>query len=259
MKKIKKTLAKSNKLDKPLQSSVDSGQEPIKNIAEPDPDINKYAYFISPIYHANKAEFLESVKEVADRRFKELEQQHPDLHPIYPLRQTDTILNESSIKSFIDYVGYTSFNALVSEGYDMSKFSVVFQEMWLQEHHKFSAHEEHVHGFGAQMVGFYFLDCPEYSGRLVFHDPRPAKRQINLPEEQFEVVSDASTAVNFDPKPGDLFLAPSWLPHSISRHAGDKPLRFVHITVSVILNDQPNPSAEPVDNNSVVDSTVTII
>ena len=165
----------------------------------------------------------------------------------------------SSIKSFIDYVGYTSFNALISEGYDMSKFSVVFQEMWLQEHHKFSAHEEHVHGFGAQMVGFYFLDCPEYSGRLVFHDPRPAKRQINLPEENFEMVSDASTAVNFDPKPGDLFLAPSWLPHSISRHAGDKPLRFVHITISVMLNDPPNPSTESVDNTSVVDNTVTII
>jgi len=242
MKKTKKSSTRNNKLDNTVQTPTVVDQEPVKDLTQPDPNINKYAYFITPVYHANKPEFLESVREVADRRFKESEQEHPELHPIYPLRQTNSILNEQSIKPFIDYVGYTAWNALASEGYDMPKFSVVFQEMWLQEHHKFSAHEEHVHGFGAQMVGFYFLECPEYTGRLVFHDPRPAKRQINLPEANFESVSDSSTAVNFDPKPGDLFLAPSWVPHSISRHAGETPLRFVHITISTIPSEPEHDS-----------------
>jgi hypothetical protein len=45
---------------------------------------------------------------------------------------------------------------------------------------------------GIQLVGFYFLDLPENSSRLVIHDPRPGKVQIDLPEYDEKNVTFAS-------------------------------------------------------------------
>jgi hypothetical protein len=210
----------------------------------PKDQVQKYGYFTTPIYHISKLEFLPLLQSIADKLLAEHEKESPTLHPIYPVRQTGSILSETELKEFFDFVGGTAWNALQSEGYAMNQFSVIFQEMWIQEHHKHSGHDEHVHAFGSQLIGFYFLDTPPESGRLVMHDPRPAKRQINLPEQDMSMATDASTAINFEPKAGDLYFAPSWVPHSISRHGGDTPLRLVHITMSVIPNQQVQPSSD---------------
>lgn len=96
-----------------------------------------------------------------------------------------------------------------------------------------SGMEQHVHMFGAQIVGFYFLEAPENSSRVVFHDPRPGKVQINLPEQDQSMATVASHMINFQPKPGLLIFSNAWLPHSFTRHASDKPLKFVHFNLTV--------------------------
>ena len=222
----------------------------------PDPEVGqvqKYGYFITPIYHISKPEFLTQLQAVSDRLLAEHEKEFPVLNPIYPVRQTTSILPEPTLKEFFDFVGGTAWNAMNSEGYAMNQFSLIFQEMWIQEHHKHSGHDEHVHPYGSQLIGFYFLDTPPESGRLVMHDPRPAKRQINLPEQNMAMATDASTAINFEPKAGDLYFAPSWVPHSISKHGGDTPLRLVHITMGVIPNQPAEvDSQEPPANVTVI-------
>jgi uncharacterized protein (TIGR02466 family) len=235
MKKIKKSTNKNASTTETTAAVVIDSQD----TASIDPavpsanEVQKFGYFITPIYYINKPEFLDSVRKVSRRLLAEHEKEFPKLHPVYPVRQTNSLLQEEDLKEFFDFVGYTGWNALQSEGYDMQNFSLHFQEAWVQEHHKHSGHDEHVHAFGSQLIGFYFYDTPEDSGRLVVHDPRPGKRQINLPEADMNMPSDASTAINFEPKAGDLFFAPSWAPHSISRHAGNKPLRMIHMTMSV--------------------------
>jgi hypothetical protein len=52
------------------------------------------------------------------------------------------------------------------------------------------------------------------------------------------MVTPASNAIHFSPKPGLLMFANSWLPHSFGRHAANKPLKFVHFNVSVQLAAQ---------------------
>ena len=215
--------------------------------------VQKFGYFITPIYYIEKPEFLELANKVSEELLDKHKQEFPDLHPIYPIRQTESLLNDSSLAEFFNFVGGTAWNALASEGYDMRHFSVHFQEAWTQEHYMHSGHDEHVHPYGSQIIGFYFLDTPENSGSLVFHDPRPAKRQINLPEADMRMATDASTAINFEPKAGDLYFAPSWVPHSISRHGGDSPLRLVHITMGVIPNQQT------LQSNQETMSTATVI
>ena len=105
--------------------------------------------------------------------------------------------------------------------------------MWVQEHHKFSGMEQHIHNNGTQLVGFYFLDVPENSSHVTFHDPRYGKTQLDMMEKDFSIPSHATSLVHFIPKPGDLYFTNAWLPHSFSRHGNDEPLRFVHINISV--------------------------
>jgi len=254
MKKIKKTTNKNTATTETTAAIVIDNQEstptspPATNIPDGS-EVQKYGYFVTPIYHVNKPEFLDAVRKVSRRLLAEHEKEFPKLHPIYPVRQTSSLLVEEELKEFFDYVGYTGWNALNSEGYDMRSFSLHFQEAWVQEHHKHSGHDEHVHPYGSQLIGFYFFDTPEDSGRLVVHDPRPGKRQINLPEADMNMASDASTAVNFEPKAGDLFFAPSWVPHSISRHGGSKPLRMIHMTMSVGYTPPPEQINNPSNSN----------
>jgi hypothetical protein len=100
--------------------------------------------------------------------------------------------------------------------------------------------DEHVHGFGAQLIGFYFLETPEDCSKIVMHDPRPGKKQINLSEENIFNATSASLAINFTPKPGLLFFANSWIPHSFSRHASEKPIKFIHFTISSRAAEETN-------------------
>jgi hypothetical protein len=94
-----------------------------------------------------------------------------------------------------------------------------------------------------QIVGFYFLETPENCSRVVFHDPRAAKVQIDLPEQDINMATPASKMINFEPKPGMMIFANSWLMHSFTRHAANLPIKFVHFNLTVI--HQPQSCAMP--------------
>jgi hypothetical protein len=72
----------------------------------------------------------------------------------------------------------------------------------------------------------------------VFHDPRAAKVQIDLPEQDMNVATAASKMINFTPKPGMMIFANSWLMHSFTRHAADTPIKFVHFNLVAIQAPQ---------------------
>lgn len=199
----------------------------------PDNQLEVFSYFPSTVYSIKKPEFLNTVRTVSLEALTKRRKEQPKLDPIYPLYQTDNLFGDPRMADFCNYVGATAWNILQSQGYDMNNKNVFFMEMWCQEHHRHSAMDEHVHGFGAQLVGFYFLDTPADCQRIVINDPRPAKKQINLPETNMSNVTYASNSINFVPEPGLLFYANSWLPHAFSRHASAKPMRFIHFTVGI--------------------------
>jgi hypothetical protein len=78
---------------------------------------------------------------------------------------------------------------------------------------------------------------------VVFHDPRSAKVQIDLPEQDMNMATPASKMINFEPKAGMMIFANSWLSHSFTRHASNKPIKFVHFNLTVI--HQPQACAMP--------------
>lgn len=198
-------------------------------------------HFPCPIYIIERPDFLESVASVSQENLTE-SRKTQSLNEIYPLYTTGNYYADPRMAMFSEFIGATAWNILNEQGYAMSDKAVSFAEMWTQEHYKHSAMDAHVHGFGSQIVGFYFLETPENCSRLVFHDPRAAKVQIDLPEQDMGMATPASKMINFEPKPGMMIFANSWLAHSFTRHAADLPIKFVHFNLTVISQPQTCPS-----------------
>ena len=158
---------------------------------------------------------------------------------------TENYFADPRISDFCNFVGSTAWNILSEQGYAMEDKVVTFSEMWTQEHHKHSAMEQHTHP-NTQIVGFYFLEVPENSSRVVFHDPRAGKVQTNLPEQDVNMATFGSQMINFEAKEGLLIFSNAWLPHSFTRHASEKPLKFVHFNLTVQVAQQvcATPAAE---------------
>ena len=194
-------------------------------------------HFPCPIYLIDRPDFLETVNGVSEEAL-EVQRKERDLNEIYPVYMTDNYFGDPRMAGFTEFVGATAWNILNEQGYAMQDKAVSFTEMWTQEHHKHSAMDAHVHGYGSQITGFYFLETPEDCSHVVFHDPRSGKVQIDLPEQDMNMATPASKMINFTPKPGMMIFSNSWLSHSFTRHAANKPIKFVHFNLTVIAQPQ---------------------
>jgi uncharacterized protein (TIGR02466 family) len=194
-------------------------------------------HFPCPIYIIERPDFLEAVNAISEEAL-EVQRKERDLNEIYPVYMTGNYFGDPRMAGFSEFVGATAWNILNEQGYAMQNMAVQFTEMWTQEHHKHSAMDAHVHGYGSQIVGFYFLETPEGGSNVVFHDPRAAKVQIDLPEQNMSAATPASKMINFTPKPGMMIFANSWLMHSFTRHAAELPIKFVHFNLTVIQQQQ---------------------
>jgi uncharacterized protein (TIGR02466 family) len=194
-------------------------------------------HFPCPIYLIDRPDFLETVKTVSEERL-EVQRQTHKLDEIYPVVMSDNYFADPRLEMFSEFIGSTAWNILAEQGYAMQDKGMSFLEMWTQEHYKHSSMDQHVHGYGSQLVGFYFLETPEDCSRVVFHDPRAAKVQIDLPEQDMGMATPASKMINFTPKPGMMIFANAWLAHSFTRHAAELPIKFVHFNLAVVPRPQ---------------------
>jgi uncharacterized protein (TIGR02466 family) len=189
-----------------------------------------FYYFPSIVYKCSNPSFLKAVNEVSEEALAAITQ---DVHELYPMHNTDNYASDPRLAEFCTYLGQNCWELLREQGYAMHDYQVIVDAVWTQEHYKHSLMEQHTHGLGAQLVGFYFLETPEECSRAVFHDPRPAKVQISLPETDMSMATPASNAINFVPEPGMFLISNAWMPHSFGRHGSDKPLKFVHFNIAV--------------------------
>jgi len=204
--------------------------------------LNKELHFPSVIYTVQKPEFLESVKQACHEGLGKAKQnkKHDDLYPVY---MTDSLFEDERIEDLGNFIVTAGWDILKDQGYNTNGLNTFLTELWCQEHGKHSLMEQHVHGMGAQIVGFYFIDTPENCSKPVFYDPRPGKVQTNLPENNVNNLTPASQMANFKPVPGMLIFANAWLPHSFTRHGSEEPIRFIHFSISAQY-DTVQPAAE---------------
>jgi uncharacterized protein (TIGR02466 family) len=203
-------------------------------------------HFSSTVIRANIPEYLNTVKPVFDEYIKKSININEIRNPVYPGIMTEILSTDSRIESFVQYVSDLSWHILNHQGYNMDLYYTDASEMWGQYHPYSSNMEQHIHGNGIQLSGFYFLETPNNSSKLLIHDPRSTKVQIGLPERRSSDITPAHNMITYTPEPGDLIFTNSWLSHSFSRNSSHLPYSFIHINVRVVnrksneLNSQSN-------------------
>jgi uncharacterized protein (TIGR02466 family) len=202
-------------------------EETKKDVLEP------FASFQSTIYTIIKTEFLDAVKEASIEALEESRKFKED-NEIYPSTMSTTLIGKEKTKEFETFIAQSAWQILDNQGYDMQKFNTFVTELWSQEHRKFSGMEQHVHPYGVQLSGFYFLETPENGCMAQLHDPRAGKVIASLPEKDLTKVTEASNAIFIKPQPGMFIFTNSWLPHSFTRNGSDEPVKFIHFNVSVM-------------------------
>jgi len=200
--------------------------------------------FACPLFMVDKPEFLEVTRKVS-KKFISKRKKQVELNPNYPVYMTESINFDPEMLEFANFVAQSAWNILESQGYAMEHFNTYFSEMWTQEHHQHSTMEKHIHGNGVVITGFYFLDVPKNSSRVIFHEPKDSKVITNLPEKNMADATHASCMINFVPKEGQLMLTNSWLPHSFTKNEAKKPLRFIHFNVTVAQASQQICATKP--------------
>ena len=188
--------------------------------------------FSCPVFIVDKPEYLKVTRKVS-KKFIDKRKKETELNPNYPVYMTEAINYDPEMLEFANFVAQVSWDILNSQGYAMELFSTYFTEMWTQEHHQNSTMDKHIHGNGCAISGFYFLDVPKDSSRVIFHEPKDSKTITNLPEKNMADVTHASSMINFEPKEGMLMFTNSWLPHSFTKNVSKKPIRFIHFNVAV--------------------------
>lgn len=203
--------------------------------------LNETLFFASPIYSLHCPEFLHDVIEVAENN-KNLSYEKD---PIYPMEHSFMFQNDPLLEDFKIFILNCGMSILESQGYYVDDIDIVIGEMWMQIHNKFSSMDYHTHGLGSQISGFYILECDENSSKICFHDPRPGKLQGEIREKNIFNITHASRMINFVPEEGMLYFSNSWIPHSFTRNASDKPFKFIHFNMYVIPRQQESESIEP--------------
>ena len=204
----------------------------VSTTATNENELHTFNYFPTPVYTLKNSAFLTTVSDVADEYLKKAHRERPTLNEIYPLYQTDSMLDDARLYDFVKYISQLGWDILNSQGYDMNQFNTYLNALWCQEHHRRSNMEYHVHGYGEQLVGFYFLNSPTDT-RVIFHDPKPGKVQISLPETDSTMATHASNMINFTPEPGMIMITNAWLAHSFTRNISTTPFKFMHFNIIV--------------------------
>jgi len=194
--------------------------------------LEEFHYFTCPVYAVKKPEFLEPVRKISAQYLERSRARKKTKTPMTVM--TGSFSHEPTVSDFSQYVSQTAWNILNAQGFNMDNLVTYFLEMWTQEHNYHSNMEKHLHGHGAQISAFYFLNVPQNGCKVIIHDPRDAKVITNLPEKEPNKVSPAAHQIIFTPEEGTLMFMNAWLPHSFTRNLNKQnSVRFVHMNLGV--------------------------
>ena len=193
-------------------------------------DIIQSIHFPTLIYQSHKPEWLAQTLGACEPHFAATKKQDTPTK-IFPVYQTGSLHLDPNFNYFTNYILAESIEILESQGYDLSRHELYFEDCWAQEVMTYGHHFPHVHG-NSQISGFYFIECPQDGIFPLFYDPRPGKVMIDLPEQAKETITAATQECNYKPTPGMFMFFNSWLPHSFQLNESDSVCKFIHFNIA---------------------------
>ena len=193
-------------------------------------------YFPTAVWSEEKLEFVKSLnkasnKYIADARKREKEyiKKYSDFGRSYHSTQ---LLTDNDFLDFKNYIGQKSWEYLDHQGYDMSQYTTMFSELWVQEFSKKGGghHSAHIH-WNQHVSGFYFLKCSDKTSYPYFMDPRQGAVMTKLKLKSDDEIFYGSELIHYKPKPGDLIIFPGYVTHGFAVDLGLDPFRFIHFNI----------------------------
>jgi len=201
--------------------------------------MEKTNHFSVPLWVEHKPEFVKSLNKVTDKYIKQAKKR--DKEYIKKFGDFGTSYHSTALtkdNNFIDlrnYIGSMSWDILDQQGFDMSLYTTLFTEMWVQEFAKKGGgnHSAHIH-WNQHVSGFYFLKCSEKTSYPVFHEPKTGARATKLKMKNDGQVHLGTEVINYVPKPGSLVIFPGYLEHEFVVDHGEDPFRFIHFNIQAV-------------------------
>lgn len=200
-------------------------------------NIIKNYYFCTPIYFDEKKEWVSDLNKFTDpyisiTKNKNLCNNNKDFAIVH---HSNELTLDPNFTEFIKYINTTAFNILDNQGFDMTQYSLVTSECWVQEFASLGGgnHSPHTHWNG-HISGFYFLKCSEKTSIPVFHDPRLLKKMNLLKEKESTQITEATSLINFKPTEGTFMFFNSYLEHEFTVDHGIDPFRFIHFNIQAV-------------------------
>jgi len=198
-----------------------------------------FNYFQTPIWVESKIEFVKSLNKASNKYVNEARKRnknHINKHGDFGISHHSTpLLYDNNFLDFRNYVGQKSWEFLDWQGFDMSQYTTVFSEMWVQEFSKKGGghHSAHIH-WNQHVSGFYFLKCSDKTSYPIFHEPRTGARATKLKMKPGNELRHGSETVNYYPEPGALVIFPGYLEHEFAVDYGEDPFRFIHFNIMAL-------------------------
>ena len=196
------------------------------------------SYFPTVIWSEEKPEFVKSLNKASNKyisdarkREKEFIKKHGDFGRSY---HSTPLTADNDFLDFRNYIGQKSWEYLDHQGYDMSQYTTMFSELWVQEFAKKGGghHSAHIH-WNQHVSGFYFLKASDKTSMPVFHEPRTGARTTKLFTKSKDICH-GSELIHFKVQPGTLIIFPGYLEHEFTVDHGKAPFRFIHWNIQAV-------------------------
>ncbi len=202
-------------------------------------------FFNTPIYFDEKKDWVDKFNKLSDPYIKEAQDRNKlnfvNNKDFGIVHHSSYLANDNSFEEFLFYINSNAFDILTNQGFDLTNFSLATTELWVQEFASLGGgyHSPHIHWNG-HISGFYFLKCSDKTSFPIFHDPRPGRMMNLLPEKNIDKLSQASSSLNFKPKPGSFVFFNSYLQHEFTVDHGIEPFRFIHFNIQAVAKQLIN-------------------
>jgi|TARA_R100001460_G_scaffold12447_3_gene28612 uncharacterized protein (TIGR02466 family) len=190
-------------------------------------------FFETAIWTETKTDFLNSSIKHTEKYIKEAKKRNKNEFGIS--HHSTSLLGDSNFRDLINYAGAKSWQYLDSQGYDMSLYTTIFTEMWVQEFAKKGGHHSaHIH-WNQHVSGFYFLKCSDKTSYPIFHEPRTGARATKLKmKPKQKGILPGNDTIHVQPVPGTFVIFPGFLEHEFVLDHGKSPFRFIHWNIQAI-------------------------
>jgi len=197
----------------------------------------KESYFNTPIYFFEKKEWVDRLNNNSN---KYIDQAISNNKPAYInsgefglVHHSSSLIGDDNFKDLCSFIIDNCFYILDEQGFDLTNYNLYITELWVQQFSKGGHHSPHTHWNG-HMSGFYFLKCSKNTSYPIFHDPRPKKIMIQLPQKNEKLITTSSEKIHINPFPGLFLFFNSYLEHEFVLDPGIDPFRFIHFNIQAL-------------------------